>query len=178
MNCHANRLRILQANCWKSRNEVQMHLFGEKDVQEYDILAIQEPYINKLTDPLTTYSLALQNRFHILLQPTLRKDYSIRPRVCFYVNKRIDPMTWEVRFHNRNLSTLTLHTATHGTVHIHNIYNPGKASGQDSALNTLREVMTSGAQHIVLGDFNLHHPLWSGTQYRHSTDTLTTKPRT
>ncbi|KUL81545.1 hypothetical protein ZTR_10067 [Talaromyces verruculosus] len=30
--------------------------------------------------------------------------------------------------------------------------------------------MAPGMQHIVLGDFNLHHPLWSGTQYRHVDD--------
>lgn len=150
-----------------------MHLFGEKEVLEYDILAIQEPYINKRTDPLTTYSLALQNRFHILLQPTPRKDYKDRPRVCFYVNKRINPTTWEIRFHDRNLSTLILYTATHGTIHIHNIYNPGVASGEEPALTTLREAMTSGTQHIVLGDFNLHHPLWQGTRYRHVDDEAT-----
>lgn len=167
MSDHTHRLQILQANCWKSRDEVQMHLFGEKDVQEYDILAIQEPYINNRTDPLTTYALALQNRFHILLQPTPQEDYETCPRVCLYVNRRIDPTTWEVRYHNRDLSTLILQTANHGTVHIHNIYNPGVSSGQESAIGTLRDVITPGAQHIVLGDFNLHHPLWAGTQYQH-----------
>lgn len=83
-----------------------MHRFGEKHVQEYDILAIHEPEINQRTDPLTTYALALHNRVHLRLQPTPHKDDDIRPRVCLDVNKRIDPTTWEVRLHDRNLSTL------------------------------------------------------------------------
>lgn len=36
-------LRILQANTMKSKDRVMMHLFGEKQVQDAEILAIQEP---------------------------------------------------------------------------------------------------------------------------------------
>ena len=44
------QIRILQANCWKSREKVMIHLFGEKEVRDLEILAIQEPYINRHTD--------------------------------------------------------------------------------------------------------------------------------
>jgi hypothetical protein len=40
------QIQILQANCWKSREKVMIHLFGEKEVRDLEILAIQEPYIN------------------------------------------------------------------------------------------------------------------------------------
>ena len=41
------QIRILQANYWKSREKVMIHLFGEKEVRDLEILAIQEPYINR-----------------------------------------------------------------------------------------------------------------------------------
>ncbi|EED15757.1 hypothetical protein TSTA_051940, partial [Talaromyces stipitatus ATCC 10500] len=143
------------ANCWKSRDKVQMHLFSESKVQNYDILAIQEPYINKHTDPLTTYSLALKGSFHILLQPTPKEEYKKRPQVCFYINRGLDPATWEVQYHNRDLSTLTLHTATHGTIHIHNVYNPGVNSNEESIISALQTAMAPRAQHIATKLINL-----------------------
>jgi hypothetical protein len=36
-----------------------MHLFSKKEVQNQDILLIQEPAINNLTNPISTYSQAL-----------------------------------------------------------------------------------------------------------------------
>ncbi|EED18994.1 reverse transcriptase, putative [Talaromyces stipitatus ATCC 10500] len=107
------------------------------------------------------------NHFHILLQPTPKEEYKKRPRVCFYVNRGLDPATWEVQYHNRDLSTLTLHTAAHGTIHIHNVYNPGVNSNEESVISALQTAMAPRAQHIVLGDFNRHHPLWAGPRYRH-----------
>ncbi|EED11577.1 reverse transcriptase, putative [Talaromyces stipitatus ATCC 10500] len=118
-------------------------------------------------DPLTTYSLALKGSFHILLQPTPREEYEKRPRVCFSVNRGLDPATWEVQYHNRELSTLTLYTAAHGTIHIHNVYNPGVNSNEESVISALQTAMAPRAQYIVLGDFNRHHPLWAGTRYQH-----------
>ncbi|EED22645.1 hypothetical protein TSTA_061350 [Talaromyces stipitatus ATCC 10500] len=123
-----------------------MYLFGESEVQNYDILAIQESYINKHTDPLTTYSLALKGSFHILLQPTPKEEYKKRPRVCFYVNRGLDLATWEVQYHNRDLSTLILHTAAHGTIHIHNIYNLGVNSNEESIISALQTAMAPRAQ--------------------------------
>jgi len=55
-----------------------------------------------------------------------------------------------------------------GTVHIHNIYNPSPGSGQGGSLNDLRRALASlQGHHLVVGDFNLHHPLWSRPGYEH-----------
>ncbi|KAJ6141699.1 hypothetical protein N7497_010798 [Penicillium chrysogenum] len=89
--------RAPHANTWKSRNKVMMHLFGEEGVQYMEVLAIQEPEVYNHTDPMTTYSQALRGRFHVLLRPTEQvhggkaEIDAAKPRVCFYVNKRIDP---------------------------------------------------------------------------------------
>ena len=157
------RIRILQANCWKSREKVMIHLFGEKEVRDLEILAIQEPYINRYTDQVTTYSQMLGNRFHLLIKPT-SKDTNVAnmPRVCFFVSKTLDPTKWVIQHHTKDLSTLTLHTRI-GPIHIHNAYNPSPATGQPSVINALNNALAGhpGQQHVVVGDFNLHHPMWT-----------------
>jgi len=162
-----DKLRILQANCWKSRERVTMHLFGEKELLDFEILAIQEPSINTHTDYMTTYSQALKGQFHILLKPTRKGDKKNLPRVCFFVHKKLDPKKWAIRHYTKDLSTLTIHTGgSLGTIHIHNVYNP--SPGQGSSLGDLNQVLTSlQGEHLVVGDFNLHHPLWSRPGYEH-----------
>lgn len=163
------QIRILQANCWKSREKVMVHLFGEKEVRNLEILAIQEPYINSYTDQVTTYSQMLGNRFHLLIKPTSKHtDAAYMPRVCFFINKSLDPTKWTIQHHTKDLSTLTLRTRI-GSIHIHNAYNPSPVTGQPSAINSLRNVLAdhSGQQHVVVGDFNLHHPMWARPDYNH-----------
>ena len=53
---------------------------------------------------------------------------------------------------------------------IHNIYNPARRSESDSTV--LVDVRTRlhdnhSSEQILLGDFNLHHPMWGGTDVRH-----------
>ncbi|OKL56217.1 hypothetical protein UA08_08364, partial [Talaromyces atroroseus] len=155
-----------QANCWKSRDEVQMHLLGEKELHSYEILAIQEPYINKRTNPMTTYSQALEGHFHVLLQPVAPEDWDRHPRVCFYVNKNLDATQWEIHYHTRDLSTLSIRTNNKEIIHIHNAYNPGLASNDEPVLRDLQMAIESHSGfHVALGDFNLHHPLWAAPDY-------------
>ena len=163
------QIRILQANCWKSHEKVMIHLFGEKEVRDLEILAIQEPYINKHTDQVTTYSQMLGNRFHLLIKPT-SKDTNVAnmPRVCFFVSKALDPKKWAIKHHTKDLSTLTLHTKI-GPIHIHNAYNPSPATGQPSVIGALHNALAEypNQKHVVVGDFNLHHPMWARPDYDH-----------
>ena len=79
-----------------------------------------------------------------------------------------------------------------GPVHIHNIYIPGKGSNQretdadehenkdgdpsedleekqqNPVLDFLEIALQEPGEHLVLGDFNLHHPLWNPPGYRHT----------
>lgn len=162
-----NKLRILQANCWKSREQVTMHLFSEKALHEFEILAIQEPSINLHSEEMTTYSQALGGRFHILLKPTPSdRGREEAPRVCFFLNRQINPQSWSIRYHTRDLSTLSIDTDI-GRIHVHNIYNPGPITGE-STLGALRAAIQSlRGEHVVVGDFNLHHPLWTRPGYGH-----------
>ena len=53
---------------------------------------------------------------------------------------------------------------------VHNIYNLARRSESDSTI--LVDVCTilhdnQFSEQILLGDFNLHHPMWGGTDVRH-----------
>ena len=67
------------------------------------------------------------------------------------------------------MCTLKIETCTEGVaevIHIHNVYNPSPTSysstDSPSTLSTARSMLTQGVHHILLGDFNLHHPFWNG----------------
>jgi exonuclease III len=161
------QLSITQANIGGSRKKVAMHLFSKKEVQNQDILLIQEPTINNLTNPVSTYSQALSGQFHICLKPHA-KDAPNPPYVCTYVNKRIDPSTWSIRHINQNLSVLTIQLAI-GAVSIYNVYNPGRWHPGQSVLPALDQAIreASSRHHVVVGDFNLHHPMWDHEERPH-----------
>lgn len=77
-------LRILQYNVRKLRDIVLADLFQKPRVLEYDILAIQEPWRN--TFIATSYH-PLKTHFQLAYLD------NATTRVCFYINKRIDPST-------------------------------------------------------------------------------------
>ena len=147
-------LRILQYNVQKSRDVVLASLFQDPRVLEYDVLAIQEPWRNPFT--ATTYH-PLKSSFQL----TYLNDAATR--VCFYVNKRIDPSTWSVSFISQDIIALGLtNPATHDKVYIINVYNE-TATATLSDLGEAIDRLGSYDKLLVLGDFNLHHPLWSAT---------------
>ena len=135
-------------------------LLADTNTQDYDIIAIQEPWRN----PSAPTSLSShQSGFHLLYRP------GGDTRVCFYINDSIDTDSWEVEFPSADMCTLKIETCTEGAaevIHIHNVYNPSPASysstDSPSTLSTVRSMLTQGVHHILLGDFNLHHPFWNG----------------
>ena len=67
--------------------------------------------------------------------------------------------------HSFDLSTLSLKTLNAWKIQIHNVYNPStSAPDASSALATLEVALNQdkNEEHIVLGNFNLHHPVWGG----------------
>ena len=75
-------LSILQYNVRNDRVSTMIPLLAEKSIQDYDIIAIQEPWRNPFAP--TTLS-SHQSGFHLLYHPG--GDI----RVCFYINNVIDP---------------------------------------------------------------------------------------
>ena len=91
-------------------------------------------------------------------------------RVCFYINRRINADYWEAEFPSGDLASLRLrirreeNDPTEGDreVWVHNVYNPSPTSytseGGQSTLPALAAMLEKEGEHIVIGDFNLHHP--------------------
>ena len=59
-------------------------------------------------------------------------------------------------------------STTKEDIYIHNVYiEPLPHSTKDlpPILSILRELIKEKGRHIILGDFNLHHPLWNSPTY-------------
>ena len=98
--------------------------------------------------------------------PNYHLFYPLRSdtRVCFYVSKELNPERWAVHEHSPDLITLTLQLES-GPLHIHNCYNepPKLATSRElGVLRLLPQALQAIGQHVLVGDFNLHHPMWSG----------------
>jgi len=155
-----NQLKILQYNTHSSKDEVLAPLLADTRVHDFDILAVQEPWENRQV--LTGYNPS-SSRF-TLCYPPFRGS-----RVCLYVNKRLDINNWRVTFHSGDVLTATIDTTLRGKPSktlIHNVYNPSPLNRhvrESITIATVRKCLEmDGDRHILLGDFNLHHPLWEG----------------
>lgn len=154
-------IRILQYNVNKSRDKVLVALLADPQVADFDIIAVQEPWRN--TYDSSSYN-PRDSGFHLV--DTKDRD----SRVSTYVNKRISVDSWSEVSHSPDSHTITLRVgAAH--VNIHNVYSPPPVSHTDnrelSTLAALAQALRMEGSHVVVGDFNLHHPLWGGSVYPH-----------
>ena len=138
-------------------------LLADPKTQDYDIIAIQEPWRNP-SIPTTLSS--HQSGFHLLYRPNGDTG------VCFYINDTIDPDSWEVEYPSADMCTLKIRMkigTTSDVIHIHNVYNPSPISyssiDSPSTLAKVKRQLIAETNHILLGDFNLHHPLWNHSQH-------------
>ncbi|OHE90236.1 zinc knuckle [Colletotrichum orchidophilum] len=158
-------LEAIDYNVRKSRDVVMATLLRDPRIDNYDILAIQEPWANPYN---TTTHHPAKDRFH-LCYPSNREDGPAR--VCFFVNKKLDHSKWQFKEHSKDLCTLTLglRAAQNTEIAIHNIYNPqNQENGRTRSLQQLRTALEANQhmEQIVVGDFNLHHELWGGSNIR------------
>ena len=148
-------LRILQYNVYKSKDVVLASLFRDCGITDFDVLAIQEPWRNPFI--ATSYH-PLKDSFH------LAYPEDEETRVCLYINRRIDPSTWTVYHSTKDIISLKISNPALGTsLHLVNVYNEVGTS----TLSNLRELLSGMDRQdelVVLGDFNLRHPLWTGIQ--------------
>ena len=160
-------LTILQYNVRCDRVTTMIPLLADDRAQKYDIIAIQEPWRNPTVPTMLSPH---QSGFHLLYRP--EGD----TRVCFYINDKIDPASWEVTYPSSDMCLLALTVYANDEpklIHIHNIYNPSPISysstDSPSTIPAAKAAIGATGEHILLRDFNLHHPYWSGpskpTQY-------------
>jgi len=150
-----NKLQILQYNVQKGKNKVMTPLLTDTRVHSYDIIAIQKPWTNPFTP--TTYCLSCS--------PFTVAYDNCKRRSCFLINKEINSEQWDVKFPSSDLCVLNLRLRALD-MWIYNIYSQSSRnlSNTDytSPIFLLPALVRRKREHIILGDFNLHHPWWSG----------------
>jgi hypothetical protein len=143
-------LNTIQYNVNKSRNRVMTSMFKSLDPERHHVLAVQEPWRNPQM-PTTSRP----PNYHLIY------PLSKETRVCFYVSKAINQNEWATTEHSPDLVTLTIYLGGR-TLHIHNCYNPLPkllTSRNLATLQLLPQALAHPGEHILVGDFNLHHPL-------------------
>ncbi|KAK1458424.1 zinc knuckle [Colletotrichum tamarilloi] len=140
-------------------------LLRDPNIDNYDIIAIQEPWRNPYS--ATTHHPA-KDRFH-LCYPSSEENGPAR--VCFFINKKLDHSRWQFREVSRDLCTLVIATDDDAEISLvlHNVYNPSpREEDRQPVLQQLRTTLETHqhVEQIVVGDFNLHHELWGGSDIR------------
>ncbi len=128
-------------------------VLADRQLECYDILAIQEPAKRKgIDDVICPGQCSWQ---------AARGE--VLGRTCFYINKRIAQARRSLHTYDI-LDILSLRLQLDdGILWIHNVYNPSPdASPSADRRRTLRvfpETLAKEGRHILLKDFNLYYPL-------------------
>jgi len=159
-------LKIRQQNVNKSRKS-QLDFMHRVDPSKFDILAIQEPYLDTRGNSRTNncwYSVYPKNHF---------LDTS-KTRSLLLVNKNIPTNSWNpIELDSSDISAILMKTPI-GNLIIFNIYNDQSHSQSLRIINSymrrqqrLRRTGDPPTHAIWLGDFNRHHPFWDEPRNAH-----------
>ena len=164
---NTTNLRVLQLNIMKSRAGMEA-LINDPRTQDLDVLLIQEP-------PVTAYRTHVNHRLWHLYQPTYSDD-NIRQRSLIYVNKRVSTSAHrQIQCPHPDVTAIRLWTGSSQLLvfsiyipplNYHNLYElQSMQPTLDAIDSTVRE--HTGSPHasttlLLAGDFNRHHPAWSG----------------
>jgi len=134
-------LTILQWNTESSKQALEVLLEEAK----FDLLAIQEPWLNPHTK--STYC-PRSSQYHLV--------YQLEGRAAIFVNKRLDISQWNYEA-SSDWCRVWFPDTEGGGLEVWSIYNPptNKTLPRD-----LLERPRPTYPVILTGDFNLHHPLW------------------
>ena len=190
------QLSIVQYNCRKNWSNVLcfLHNTDHGSAHElYDIIALQECLPFNATDEtrgnLKDLPDDIRDHFELIVGSPTRGDRGKfrNPRVGCFVNKRLRRAPWggwDEHFLGSDVLTMKLpysnclDSKESSTIFIHNIYLDPKRPGAVSAIDQLKQVLEQIEQsaphgfigtrdHIVLGDMNIHCPLWGGPTANH-----------
>lgn len=136
-------VEVLYWNQAKSRTAAQEAIESR---QEYDILAIQEPWVNKQTkQPYHPQS----SRYHLVWGTGC---------AAIYINKRTAPSDWTEEA-GEDWAAIRLRQGAEWMT-IYSAYSP--CNDEPNWTSPLQRVATESPinRDIIVGDINLHHPLW------------------
>lgn len=152
-------LTIIQYNVNRSKNRVQNHFLQTLNPLKHHIVALQEPWSHPTEQTTVTHP-----AYHLIF-PDCHKS-----RTCIYISKSLNVNKWRKietpEGIGGDITSIGLDTEL-GKISIHNIYNPPPLSHSSQEMNTLQwipQIIAQEGHHILVGDFNLHHPKWGGRQ--------------
>ena len=156
------KLRIWQQNT--NRSLIAQHdLLNMLGNNDYDICAIQEPYLDSMNKTRA-------NSHWIVIYPTTHATDPKKTRAVILVNKKLSTDRWEeLDIDSGDATGMRLRTDTN-TIDIYNIYNSqDNNEAVEKVDEAARRHMDQNArnQQIWLGDFNRHHPLWDEERNNH-----------
>lgn len=147
------QLSIIQYNTHNSR-KVQNPFLKQEEIRAYDIIALQDPSHKGDTThtPPTGY--------HTVFP-------SPRASIALFISKKLDSSTWSTwdppgATLTDHIQTVTIETPI-GRLHVRNIYNRPRLHTRD-VLDQIDRRLRQPGEHLLLGDFNLHHPTWSALE--------------
>ena len=150
-------LCIIQYNCGNANYRLAKSLFDQLDPERHHVIAVQEPYFNE--QARTTYC---PPGYNLCYQP------SAQTRVCTLVSKKLRTQDWSFEALHNDIAIVSIRTQI-GRLDIINVYNPTPTTPQSLAPTRLPEIGTALTQSrnkghlpVLLGDLNLHHPVWGG----------------
>src|SRR6266481_2377464 len=152
-------LRIWQQNLNKS-DKAHYDLINTPLHKSWDILALQEPYVDKLGKTKEN------SQWHIVY-PTSHLANNVTCRSMMLLNAVLDVNSWmQIHVADTNDITAVQLQTSKGRVTIFNIYNDCRHS---NTLKTLRRAIQVNHSRILgrgndsmiwCGDFNRHHAMW------------------
>ncbi|KIJ27730.1 hypothetical protein M422DRAFT_271092, partial [Sphaerobolus stellatus SS14] len=132
-----------------------------KDVAKYDIIALQEPWLDRL-------GRTRANKYWEVIYPIRHRDQPDKTRSILLINKNISTNCWtDIDTGSQDVTAIWLEHGT-GSLDIFNIYNDCTHSRSLAALSSTLQrleedpeavIDDEGAHHMLwVGDFNRHHP--------------------
>jgi hypothetical protein len=153
--------RILQWNVRHSIDLAMAPMLRDPEITKYTVIAIQEPWINGYLS--TTHYPAETARAFMLAWPKVPADQ--HPRVCTYVRRNI--VESDIVYSSRDVLTIYIRANKESPrIYIHNVYNE-PANPEVPGIRALQRALQEAEryaglkEHIIVGDFNIHDPLWT-----------------
>ena len=141
------KVKILLWNTEGNKQALEVLLEEAK----YDLLAIQEPWINKHTKGTHC---PRSSKYYLI--------HSREGRAAIFVSKRYRVGEWEYKT-TKDWCRVWFPALGEGGLELWSVYNPRKEPGTPRLQGTVQDLLRGPPptnRAVVAGDFNLHHPLW------------------
>src|SRR6201996_1515737 len=159
-----NTLRIWQQNINVSLLS-QLDLLNFVDPNKYDLIVIQEPHLDFLTNTRST------DRWRTVLPTPFISDRSVRMRSMILMSDKLCSTGWEaIEVESYDISAVRI-VGKEFDIFLFNAYNDCENSNTirilERTFRKLERTATRRSQSILLGDFNRHHPIWDEERNHH-----------